>query len=125
MTSQGPASEREDRPGDWLTVYEVAGRLLARTDSVKAWIHEGLLGAELRGRLGYRVSRRTLDQFIIQHLRTEGFRAADHSFSSGVGEDVLTATDIPEQAVARQGAGWPFRRDGHLHAQSPVDQTGG
>jgi excisionase family DNA binding protein len=101
-----------DQAEDWLTVYQVAGRLLARPDSVRAWIRDGLLPAEDQGRLGYRVPRQAVEAFIRGHLRTEGFNAADHSFSSGVGEDVLSATAIPEQAVERQGAGWPFRSDG-------------
>jgi hypothetical protein len=96
----------------WLSVYEVAGRMLARPETVKAWIREGLLPAEDRGRLGLRVPERAVADFLARHLRAEGFRSADHSFSSGVGETVLTATEIPEQAVERQGAGWPFRKDG-------------
>jgi excisionase family DNA binding protein len=111
MVSQNGVGDPEGS-GDWLTVYEVAGRLLARPDSVRAWIRDGRLPADDRGRLGYRVARQAVDEFIKGHLRSEGFNAADHSFSSGVGEDVLSATAIPEQSVERQGAGWPFRRDG-------------
>ncbi len=101
----------------WLSVYEVAGRMLARPETVKAWIRDGLLPAEQRGRLGLRVSERAVSDFLASHLRAEGFRSADHSFSSGVGETVLTATEIPQQAVERQGAGWPFRRDGEDQAE--------
>jgi hypothetical protein len=105
--------DSNDGPGErWLTLYEVAGRVLARPDSVRAWVRDGLLPAEDRGRLGLRVPESAVDAFLTQHLRAEGFRSADHSFSSGVGTGVLTATEMPEQAVERQGAGWPFRRDG-------------
>lgn len=97
---------------EWLTIYQVAGRLLARPDSVRSWIREGLLPARNEGRQGYRIPRQAVEAFIRGHLRTEGFNSADHSFSSGVGEDVLPATAIPEQALERQGAGWPFRSDG-------------
>jgi hypothetical protein len=95
----------------WLTLYEVAGRLLARPETVKAWVRDGLLESQDRGRLGLRIPQRAVEEFITRHLRTEGFRSADHSLSSGMGEGVLTATGVPEQAVERQGAGWPFRRD--------------
>jgi excisionase family DNA binding protein len=112
MANDEPQSpDRVDEDG-WLTVYEVAGQLLARPETVKTWIREGRLPAEDRGRLGLRVPKREVEAFIITHFQYEGFRSADHSFSSGVGEAVLAATDIPEQAVERQGAGWPFRRDG-------------
>jgi len=102
----GPAEAAE-----WLSVYEVAGQMLARPETVKGWIRDGQLETEDRGRLGLRVRRDAVERFIAEHLRSEGFRSADHSFSSGVGEAVLSATAIPEQAVDRQGAGWPFRRD--------------
>jgi hypothetical protein len=106
-------NQRVDGDGEaWLSIYEVAGRMLARPDTVKAWIRDGLLPAENRGRLGLRVPEAAVSAFLANHLRAEGFRSADHSFSSGVGETVLTATEIPEQAVERQGAGWPFRKDG-------------
>jgi excisionase family DNA binding protein len=111
MTLDHDGATSPDRHNAGLTIYEVAGRLLARPDTVKAWIRDGLLPAEDRGRLGYRIPAEAVERFIAEHLRTEGFRSADHSFSSGVGENVLSATAIPEQAVDRQGAGWPFRRD--------------
>src|SRR6202163_4716862 len=101
----------EDQGQRFLTLYEVAGRLLARPDTVKAWVRGGLLAGRDDGRLGIRVAEREVESFIHRHLQAEGFRSADHSFSSGVGEAVLTATAVPEQAVERQGAGWPFRRD--------------
>lgn len=118
MSSDGRDPAARGQGDGWLTVYEVAGRLLARPDTVKAWIREGLLPTEDRGRLGYRIPERAVDEFIVHHLRAEGFRSADHSFSSGVGEQVLTATAVPEQAVERQGAGWPFRRDGGDEGQT-------
>jgi hypothetical protein len=102
----------DDARGRWLSIYEVAGRVLARPDTVKAWVRDGLLPAEDRGRLGLRIPEYAVDDFLTRHLRAEGFHSADHSFSSGVGEGILTATEIPEQAVERQGAGWPFRKDG-------------
>jgi hypothetical protein len=91
----------------WLTVYEVAGQLLARPDTVKAWVREGLLESEDRGRLGVRIPAAALESFIRRHLETEGFRSADHSFNSGV----ATAADEPETAP---DAGWPFRPDDSL-----------
>ena len=103
--------DREAADGS-LTVYEVAGQLLARPETVKGWIRDGLLKAEDRGRRGLRIPKGELESFIGKHLQFEGFRSADHSFSSGIGEAVLSATQVPEQAVERQGAGWPFRRDG-------------
>ncbi len=107
----------------WLSIYEVAGRVLARPDTVKAWIRDGLLPAENRGRLGLRVPEAAVSDFLARHLRAEGFRSADHSFSSGVGETVLTATEIPEQAVERQGAGWPFRKDGEDQPDTQLSRT--
>jgi len=111
MTAENAVPANADSAERWLTIYEVAGRLLARPDTVKAWTRDGLLESEDRGRMGLRIPLHAVEEFITRHLRTEGFRSADHSFSSGVGESVLTATDVPEQAVQRQGAGWPFRRD--------------
>jgi hypothetical protein len=102
----------DDAGGRWLSIYEVAGRMLARPDTVKAWLRAGLLPAEHRGRLGMRIPERAVNELVARHLRAEGFRSADHSLSSGVSEGVLTATEVPEQAVERQGAGWPFRKDG-------------
>jgi len=111
MTAENTVQPNADSTERWLTIYEVAGQLLARPDTVKAWVRDGLLESENRGRLGVRIPSRALEAFIVQHLRAEGFRSADHSFSSGIGGGVLTATDLPEQSVERQGAGWPFRRD--------------
>jgi hypothetical protein len=110
--SDGEPSER------WLTIYEVAGRFLARPDTVLSWVRDGFLPAEDRGRLGLRIPGHAVDALLTEHLRAEGFRSADHSFSSGVSNRVLTATEIPEQAVERQGAGWPFRRDGEGNESS-------
>jgi hypothetical protein len=111
MAAENAVPPNAGSASDWLTIYEVAGRLLARPDTVKAWARDGLLESEHRGRMGLRIPRRAVEEFISRHLRTEGFRSADHSFSSGVGEGVLSATDLSEQAVQRQGAGWPFRHD--------------
>lgn len=120
-----PAFNDADQTEKWLTVYQVAGQLLARPDTVKTWVREGLLHAEDRGRLGLRIPKKAVDDFIVRHFQSEGFRTADHSLSSSGGQDVLSATEAPEQAVERQGAGWPFRRDedepepdfgGHRHA---------
>ena len=111
MTADETVPANADSEQRWLTVYEVAGQLLARPETVKGWVRDGLLESENRGRFGIRIPARALENFIREHLRIEGFRSADHSFSSGTNTDVLTATEIPEQAVDRQGAGWPFRRD--------------
>jgi len=111
MSPANPDTTAPAETGEWLSVYQVAGRLLARPETVKNWIRDGLLESEERGRLGARVHRHVVERFVAEHLRSEGFRSADHSLSSGVGEAVLSATAIPEQAVDRQGAGWPFRRD--------------
>jgi excisionase family DNA binding protein len=88
----------------WLTVYEAAGQLLARPDTVKAWIREGLLESQDRGRLGVRIPAAALETFIRRHLATEGFRSADHSFNSGVATAAVDADPAPD-------AGWPFRQD--------------
>jgi hypothetical protein len=103
-----PASAESER---WLSIYEVAGQLLARPETVKAWVREGLLESTDRGRLGIRIPAHAVEDFIRTHLRIEGFRSADHSLGSGSSDGVLTATEVPEQAIDRQGAGWPFRRD--------------
>jgi len=111
MAAESSVSSDTDSTDDWLTIYEVAGLLLARPDTVKGWVRDGMLESAERGRLGVRIPGRAVEEFVRRHLRAEGFRSADHSFSSGVGESVLTATEVPEQAVERQGAGWPFRLD--------------
>jgi excisionase family DNA binding protein len=111
MATDNPAFNEPDQNEKWLTVYEVAGQLLARPDTVKTWVREGMLPAEERGRRGLRIPKKAVDDFIIRHFQSEGFRAADHSLSSSSAQDILSATEIPEQAVERQGAGWPFRRD--------------
>lgn len=111
MTTDDRGPRDREAADGWLTVYEVAGQLLARPETVKTWVRDGLLAAEDRGRLGLRIPKREVEEFIVKHFQSEGFRSADHSFSSGVGEAVLSATEIPEQSIERQGAGWPFRRD--------------
>jgi len=100
-----------DQAEKWLTVYEVAGQLLARPDTVRNWVRDGLLQAEDRGRLGLRIPKPAVDAFVIRHFQSEGFRSADHSLSSSSAQDILSAAETPEQAVERQGAGWPFRLD--------------
>lgn len=113
MATDHPTFNDPDQHETWLTVYEVAGQLLARPDTIQRWVRQGLLPVRDRGRLGLRIPKSAVDEFIIKKLQmTEGFRAADHSLSSGVTDDVLTATELPEQSLARQGAGWPFRGDG-------------
>ena len=121
MTADGTDPQASPANEDWLTVYEVAGLFLARAETVKAWIRDGALEAVDRGRLGLRIRRDVAERFVAEHLASEGFRSADHSFSSGVRENVLTSTAVPEQAVDRQGAGWPFRRDANQRdvTQSP------
>jgi hypothetical protein len=91
----------------WLTVYEAAGQLLARPETVKGWVREGLLESQDRGRLGVRIPARALEPFIRKHLSSEGFRSADHSFESG---PTTAATEMD----AAPDAGWPFRQDDSL-----------
>ena len=100
-----------DRAEKWLSVYEVAGQFLARPDTVRNWVRDGMLPAEDRGRLGLRISKSAVDAFIARHFQSEGFRSADHSLSSSSAPEALSATEAPEQALVRQGAGWPFRLD--------------
>src|SRR5438105_1974024 len=47
------APSDSDRGERWLTLYEVAGRFLARPETVQAWVRDGSLPAEDRERLAY------------------------------------------------------------------------
>ena len=96
--------------------------MLARPDTVQRWIRDGLLRAEPRGRLGLRIPKHAVDVFMQKQYQSEGFRSADHSFSSGVTDEVLSATAVPEQSIRRQGAGWPFRTDPEPPEPEPSEQ---
>ncbi|MGI8549265.1 MAG: helix-turn-helix domain-containing protein [Dehalococcoidia bacterium] len=111
MTGERPRFNDTDLTERWLTVYEVAAQLLQRPETVQRWIREGMLQSQDRGRLGMRIPKSSVDSFMQQQFQSAGFRSANHSLSSGMTDDVLTATAIPEQDVQRQGAGWPFRND--------------
>jgi hypothetical protein len=101
------ANHNADADERWLTVYEVAGQLLARPETVKGWVRDGLLESQDRGRLGIRIPASALESFIGRHLDIEGFRSADHSFSSGPATATADEQTPPD-------AGWPFRQDDSL-----------
>jgi excisionase family DNA binding protein len=109
--SDRPHFNDTDEHERWLSVYEVASQVLARPDTVQRWVRDGLLRAEQRGRLGLRIPKSAVDQFMLKQYQSEGFRSADHSFSSGTTDEVLPATAVPEGSLKRQAAGWPFRAD--------------
>lgn len=115
-TTGHPRLEDAEQSERWLSVYEVASQLLARPETVQRWVREGLLHGEPRGRLGLRIPKSAVAEFMIKRFQSEGFHSADHSFSSGVTDSVLGANTIPEQSVRRQAAGWPFRRDSEAPA---------
>ena len=103
--SRGP----EDR---WLSIYEVAAMTLQHPGTVRRWIADGLVPAEDRGRLGYRIRESDVEAFVQNNFRTEGHNAANHALSSNV-VDVLQPAAAPTER-AKAGAGWPFNlRDGN------------
>ena len=63
---------------EMLTVAEVAARLRVPPATVRRWLREGRLrGAMLGGtKLGYRIARRDLDNFIERGYGSEGNAAA-------------------------------------------------
>lgn len=96
-------------PGDrWLSVYEAAAMTLQHPRTIRRWIEEGMLKAEDRGRLGYRVPESEVERFVNEVVRTEGRSPANKGLSSNLVTDVHTDTPV-ERRNAK--AGWPFFGD--------------
>ena len=99
---------RADRGPDdrWLSVYEAAAMTLQHPDTVRRWIADGLISAENRDRLGYRIRESEVERFLRDVIKTEGRNPANKGLSSNLVE-VLQPSAAPSER-AQAGAGWPF-----------------
>jgi excisionase family DNA binding protein len=101
---------RGDRTGDerWLSVYEAAAMVLQHPDTVRRWIADGLIQAEDRGRLGWRIPEREVQRYLATNFINDKRNPADHALSSNVVNAIPTQNQPRERDIA--GAGWPFNR---------------
>ena len=101
---------RADR-GDaerWLSVYEAAAMVLQHPDTVRRWIADGLIKAEKRGRLGWRIAESEVEHYLTANFMTDKRNPADHALSSNVINAIPTLNQPQERQM--RGAGWPFNR---------------
>ena len=97
---------REER---WLSVYEAAAMVLQHPDTVRRWVIDGLVRAEHRGRLGWRIPESEVQRYLATNFTGGDKRnPANHALSSNVINSVATLNQPREREIA--GAGWPFNR---------------
>ena len=115
MSEQGEIRDyssglRASRSGDdrWLSVYEVAAMTLQHPDTVRRWIAAGLVRAEERGRLGWRIAEGEVERYMSENFVTDKRNPADHALSS----NVINFVPVQNQPLERdlKGAGWPFNQ---------------
>ena len=101
---------RGSRSGEerWLSVYEAAAMVLQHPDTVRRWIVDGLIRAEERGRLGWRIPESEVERYLTTNFVTDKRNPADHALSSNVVNAIPTLNQPREREIA--GAGWPFNR---------------
>ncbi len=101
---------RASRSGEerWLSVYEAAAMVLQHPDTVRRWIADGLIKAEDRGRLGWRIAESEMERYLTANFMTDKRNPADHALSSNVINAVPTLNQPQERHM--RGAGWPFNR---------------
>ena len=93
----------------WLSVYEAAAMVLQHPDTVRRWITDGLVSAEQRGRLGWRIPESEVQRYLAVNFTGGNKRnPANHALSSNVINAVATLNQPREREIA--GAGWPFNR---------------
>lgn len=98
----------QDSTERWLSVYEAAARVLQHSDTVRRWIADGLIEAEERGRLGWRIPQREVDRYLTTNFLGNKRNPANHALSSNVVNPLPTSNQPREREIA--GAGWPFNR---------------
>jgi hypothetical protein len=109
MTSHGDTSGPPER---YLSPAAVAGRFLARIETVRRWIDEGRLRTERDAEGGLRVPESALREFQQQAYRRERFNGVDHGLHSRpIDQPESSALPVPAQNAAEAEAlapRWPF-----------------
>jgi excisionase family DNA binding protein len=101
---------RASRSADerWLSVYEAAAMVLQHPDTVRRWIADGLIRAEQRGRLGWRIPESEVERYLSTNFHGDKRNPANHALSSNLINSIATQNQPLEREIA--GAGWPFNR---------------
>ena len=105
--ASGLSADRGDAER-WLSVYEAAAMVLQHPDTVRRYIADGLIPAENRGRLGWRIPESEVERYLTTNFMSDKRNPADHALSSNVINAIPTLNQPQERHL--QGAGWPFNR---------------
>ncbi len=107
-----PEGANEAESERFLTVAEVAGRMLVRVETVRRWIQEGRLQATPGPRGRAQIQESSLLQFQREAYRREHFNGIDHALHSWPADAERTSTAVVPVPTAQQAEAraphWPF-----------------